>query len=128
DRLGDVTQRGVGSFAEQRLAGDPGVDRDHPVAFALQIFHHKVARPVPVRRGANHRNGLDPLQNHAELRVGIGDRIEAAHGSLTGALALLILNLWFVSSVLSVLRETNRWLTLLSRVEWDRMQGPKSSE
>jgi hypothetical protein len=43
-------------------------------------------------------------------------------------LALLILNLWFVSSVLSVLRETNRWLTLLSRVEWDRMQGPKSSE
>jgi hypothetical protein len=43
-------------------------------------------------------------------------------------LALLILNLWFVSSVLSVLRETNRWLTLLSRVEWDRMQGPESSE
>ena len=43
-------------------------------------------------------------------------------------LALLILNLWFVSSVLSVLRETNRWLTLLSRVEWDRMQGPERSE
>ena len=44
------------------------------------------------------------------------------------ALALLILNLWFVSSVLGVLRETNRWLTLLSRVEWDRMQRPESSE
>jgi hypothetical protein len=43
-------------------------------------------------------------------------------------LALLILNLWFVSSVLGVLRETNRWLTLLSRVEWDRMQGPESAE
>ena len=43
-------------------------------------------------------------------------------------LALLILNLWFVSAVLSVLRETNRWLTLLSRVEWDRMQRPESSE
>jgi hypothetical protein len=43
-------------------------------------------------------------------------------------LALLILNLWFVSSVLNVLRETNRWLTLLSRVEWDRMQRPESSE
>jgi hypothetical protein len=43
-------------------------------------------------------------------------------------LALLILNLWFVSSVLGVLRETNRWLTLLSRVEWDRMQGPESGE
>jgi hypothetical protein len=42
--------------------------------------------------------------------------------------ALLILNLWFVSSVLGVLRETNRWLTLLSRVQWDRMQGPESSE
>jgi hypothetical protein len=42
--------------------------------------------------------------------------------------ALLILNLWFVSSVLGVLRETNRWLTLLSRVQWDRMQGPEGSE
>jgi hypothetical protein len=44
------------------------------------------------------------------------------------SLALLTLNLWFVSSVLGVLRETNRWLTLLSRIEWDRMQGPESSE
>jgi hypothetical protein len=44
------------------------------------------------------------------------------------SLALLTLNLWFVSSVLGVLRETNRWLILLSRIEWDRMQGPESSE
>jgi hypothetical protein len=43
-------------------------------------------------------------------------------------LALLLLNLWFVSSVLNVLRETNRWLTLLSRVEWERLQGPESKE
>ena len=33
-----------------------------------------------------------------------------------GTLALLCLNLWFVSSVLNVLRETNRWLAFLTRV------------
>ena len=37
-----------------------------------------------------------------------------------GTLALLCLNLWFVSSVLNALRETNRWLAFLSRVRWDQ--------
>jgi len=32
------------------------------------------------------------------------------------ALVLLCLNLWFVFTVLNVLRETNRWLAILSRV------------
>lgn len=38
-----------------------------------------------------------------------------------GTLELLCLNLWFVSSVLSALRETNRWLTI--RANW---AGPQS--
>ncbi len=85
DRLGNVAQRCIDLFAEQHLPGDAGVDRDHPIAFALQIFHHEVARPVPIRRGADHRDGLDALQDRAKLRVGVGDRVEAAHGSLIGA-------------------------------------------
>ncbi len=42
-----------------------------------------------------------------------------------GALALLSLNLWFVSSVLNALRETNYWLAFLTRVRWDETEGPK---
>jgi hypothetical protein len=42
-----------------------------------------------------------------------------------GTLALLCLNLWFVSSVLNVLRETNRWLAFLTRVRWDETHGPE---
>jgi len=34
-------KRGVDLLAEQFLAGDPRIDRDHPVAFALQVFHHE---------------------------------------------------------------------------------------
>lgn len=36
-----------------------------------------------------------------------------------GTLVLLCLNLWFVSSVLNALRETNRWLAFLTRIRWD---------
>jgi hypothetical protein len=43
-----------------------------------------------------------------------------------GTLALLCLNLWFVSSVLNALRETNRWLAFLTRVRWDETNGPES--
>ena len=35
-------------------------------------------------------------------------------------LVLLFLNLWFVTAVLSTLRETNRWLSFLSNIEWDK--------
>jgi hypothetical protein len=42
-----------------------------------------------------------------------------------GTLALLCLNLWFVSSVLQALRETNRWLAFLTRVRWDETHGPE---
>jgi hypothetical protein len=41
-------------------------------------------------------------------------------------LILLCFNLWFVSSVLNALRETNRWLAFLTRVRWDQTQEPES--
>jgi hypothetical protein len=44
-----------------------------------------------------------------------------------GTLVLLCLNLWFVSSVLNALRETNRWLSFLTRVRWDETQGSAGS-
>ena len=44
-----------------------------------------------------------------------------------GTLALLCLNLWFVSSVLNALRETNRWIAFLSRVQWDQINDPAGS-
>ena len=36
------------------------------------------------------------------------------------------LNLWFVSSVLNSLRETNHWLAFLTRVRWDEIHGPEN--
>jgi hypothetical protein len=41
-----------------------------------------------------------------------------------GTLVLLCLNLWFVYSVLSALRETNRWIGFLSRIQWEQTHGP----
>jgi hypothetical protein len=41
-----------------------------------------------------------------------------------GTLVLLCLNLWFVYSVLNALRETNRWIAFLSRVQWEQTHGP----
>jgi len=37
-----------------------------------------------------------------------------------GTLLLLCLNLWFVSAVLNALRETNRWIGFLSRIQWEQ--------
>ena len=41
-----------------------------------------------------------------------------------GTLVLLCLNLWFVSAVLNALRETNRWMALLSRIHWEQTHEP----
>jgi hypothetical protein len=38
-------------------------------------------------------------------------------------LTLLGLNLWFVSAVLNALRETNRWLSFLSGIQWDQLDS-----
>jgi len=39
-----------------------------------------------------------------------------------GTLVLLCLNLWFVFLVLNALRETNRWIAFLSRIQWEQTQ------
>ncbi len=80
DLVGNVAQRRVDPLAEQRLAGDARVDRDHPIAFALEILHHEVARPVPVRRGADQAIVLTRSRIDADLGVGIRDRFEIGHG------------------------------------------------
>jgi hypothetical protein len=41
-------------------------------------------------------------------------------------LILLFLNLWFVSSVLHALKETNRWLAFLTPLRWDERHEPES--
>jgi len=45
-----------------------------------------------------------------------------------GTLALLGLNLWFVSSVLNALRDTNRWLAFLTRLRWDETDAPENPD
>ncbi len=80
DRVGDVAERGVDGLAEQCLTRDGRIDRDDAVAFALQVLHHEVARPVPVRRGADHGDRPHPLEDRADLRVRVGNRFEAGHG------------------------------------------------
>jgi len=45
-----------------------------------------------------------------------------------GTLALLCLNLWFVSSVLQALRDTNRWLAFLTRIQWDETDAPENAD
>jgi len=41
---------------------------------------------------------------------------------------LLCLNLWFVTAVLNALRDTNRWLSFLSGIQWDQRNAPDLSK
>ena len=43
-----------------------------------------------------------------------------------GTLVLLCLNLWFVFVVLNALRETNRWIAFLSRIQWEQTREPEA--
>jgi hypothetical protein len=43
-----------------------------------------------------------------------------------GTLVLLCLNLWFVFVVLNALRETNRWIVFLSRIQWEQTREPEA--
>ena len=79
DFVRDVAQRRIGHLAEQGLPGDPRIDGDHAIAFALQVLHHEIAWAVPIRRRADERDRLHPLEDRADLRVGIGDRFEVGH-------------------------------------------------
>jgi hypothetical protein len=54
------------------------------------------------------------------------DRWVIVHWFELGTIVLLCLNLWFVFAVLNTLRETNRWLAFLTRVQWDQTHGQES--
>jgi len=74
---------GVGHVGHGEILPRGGwIDRDDAVAFALQVLHHEVAGPVPVRRGADQRDRFDLFQDGTKLRVGIRDRIGLAHRGL----------------------------------------------
>ena len=85
DAVGNVAQRGISTLAQQFVAGDARVHRDHAIAFALQILHHEVAGPVPVGRGADQRNGAHGGQDAADLGVGIRNRLDGGHAALLQA-------------------------------------------
>ena len=72
DLVGDVAERGVDRSPSRVLPAMRRIDRDHAIAFALQVLHHEVAGPVPVRRGADHCDRLHPLEDRADFGVGIG--------------------------------------------------------
>ena len=63
DALGDLRQRSVHGLAQDRLAGIARVHRDHAVAMLLQVLGDEVARPVPLRRQADHRYGATVLED-----------------------------------------------------------------
>ena len=88
--------------------------------------------PIPAHRPIRHRS-LPPRVVRPDL-VGYADQEKnnvgrrdvnwaIIHWFEKGTLVLLCFNLWFVSSVLGTLRETNRGLAFLTRVRWDE-RGP----
>ncbi len=56
------------------------------------------------------------------------DRWVIIHWFELSTLVLLCLNLWFVSSVLNALKETNRWLSFLSSIPWGQAPGAKGPD
>ena len=70
DRLGDVGEPGVDLLPEHFLAGLAGIDRDHAVAALEQILEGEIARPVVLRRDADHGDRLHGVENAADVAVG----------------------------------------------------------
>ena len=79
DLFRNVAQRRVHRLAEHGLPRDARIDRDHAIAFALQILHDEVTGPVPVRRGADECDSPHAFEDRADLRVGIGNLFEVGH-------------------------------------------------
>lgn len=77
------------------------------------------------RRGSNGKGSNQAAllkRSRLILRTLIVDMIHwmAIHWFELSTLGLLILNLWFINSVLEVMRQTNRWLNFLS-LRWDQI-------
>ena len=51
------------------MAGGLRIDRDDAVTLGLQVLRHEVTGPVPMRRGAYHRDGAHLLEDRAEEQV-----------------------------------------------------------
>ena len=71
---GDGVEVRVDRLAQDRRVERARIDRDDPVALALEVAHHEVARPVPVRGGADHGDGLRLGVDAPEERVRIDAR------------------------------------------------------
>src|SRR5688572_4586006 len=65
----DVLEGRIDRLAVERLAGEAGVDRDHPVALRLQEAHHAVAVAVRLVAGAHQHDGLGLGQDLAQERI-----------------------------------------------------------
>lgn len=48
DRFPNIPQRTKDLFAVQHLPGKARIDGNDAIAFELEIFHHQMARPVPI--------------------------------------------------------------------------------
>src|SRR6202035_152580 len=101
---------------------------DHRAHAALQpadcliLLHQRLPATVETSIGPAHYPA-ECTQSDAFLQPSLRDRNGRANSNSLGTLALLSLNLWFVSTVLNTLRETNRWLAFLTRVRWDETHG-----
>ena len=62
----------INRFAQQLLTRQTGIDRNHPIAFVLQVFHDEIGWPVPIGRGPDQGDHLDLLQNAPQKCVRIG--------------------------------------------------------
>src|SRR3954452_11567854 len=69
----------MGGSAQKRLPGDAGIDRDHPLALGLEVFHDEKARPVPIGAGADQRDRADPPQDAGEVFVVISVMVHRPH-------------------------------------------------
>src|SRR3974390_85414 len=82
DRLGDFAKVAVDFLPDDLLAGLMWINRDHPVATFEQILEREKARPIVLRRDADHGDGLHRLQNAADIAVGIDVVVHAAGSDL----------------------------------------------
>ncbi len=72
-RRRELVEAGQHRLAQDLLAGIARVDRDHPIAFGLQIEHRKVGRAHVVGADPDRGDGLDPLENAPDIGVVVAE-------------------------------------------------------
>ena len=58
-------------FTEDFRAGAAGIDRDHPIAPALQILHGETAGPFPITAGPDHGDDAYMREDASQFGIGI---------------------------------------------------------